>query len=118
MMPEPKHKLFGIPLSEWIEKIPNELELDAVGLWQIIPTFKEEFGLEGANLQVALSQAIAALMLRGAVPVDGVTWSRKENYGTTPLEIAANVMKEIEARKITPDLEGLWFAIPDDSASV
>jgi hypothetical protein len=33
--------LFGTPLGEWIEAIPNELETDAVGLWGITPDLRQ-----------------------------------------------------------------------------
>ena len=65
MNSEPTHSYFGTPLSEWISLIPNELEDDAVGLWQIIPTLRKAFGLEGAELERAIREALAKLLARG-----------------------------------------------------
>jgi hypothetical protein len=46
MNSEPKDRFSGRPLSQWLAEIPNELEIDAVGLWQIIPRLRRDFGLE------------------------------------------------------------------------
>lgn len=35
MTTEPVDRFFGVPMSEWIARLPNELDVDAVGLWQI-----------------------------------------------------------------------------------
>ncbi len=113
MTPEPKHKIYGTGLSEWIEKIPNELERDAVGVWQILPTFTEAFGLEGPNLAESFTRAVTGLMDRGAVPVDGVSWRELTIYGTEPADVAANILKEWEGRPDTPGLDGVWFDVPE-----
>jgi hypothetical protein len=42
----PTHKFWGTPLNEWIERIPNELPRDAVGLWQIVSDGRYGFELK------------------------------------------------------------------------
>lgn len=59
-------KYFGIPLSEWIERTPNELEMDAVGLWQIVPVGRESFGLEGEALKDFVRRSVIAPRISGA----------------------------------------------------
>jgi hypothetical protein len=69
MNTEPKHNIFGVSLSEWIERVPNELPADAVGLWQIIPAGIDSFGLAGAELESFAKRCIFALIKSGAKPV-------------------------------------------------
>ncbi len=65
----PRHKYFGMPIDEWVFRIPNELAQDAVGLWQIVPCFIHDFGLSGEMLEQYVRASIELLIARGAVPV-------------------------------------------------
>ncbi len=49
---EPKHGRFGTPMGEWINLV-GELDIDAVGLWQIVPAGREGFGLQGPTPRIA-----------------------------------------------------------------
>ncbi len=106
MTQEPKHKDTGESLSEVIAQIPAELPLDAVGIWQIIPTGQVSFGLSGAALASFVRAAVLALLDAGAVPVrhipgTGYDWVRQKQYGESREEIADAVVQE-------------WLTIPDD----
>jgi hypothetical protein len=116
MTSEPVDKYFGIPLSEWIDRLPNELDVDAVGLWQIIPTGKDSFSLFGNNLDLFAKKCILGLINRGAVPVRPVSaqhgyWEKQLQYGDNPEEIADNIISEWKATKRDPDQNGIWFYI-------
>lgn len=118
MKEEPVDKFFGVPLSEWIKKVPNELSRDAVGLWQIIPAGRESFGLSGDDLKDMTKRCINALLERGAVPArasaqKGVFWEHDTHYGSEPQQIAENIIREWEQSGVDPDHDGLWFALID-----
>jgi hypothetical protein len=75
MSEELRDKRFGTPMSEYIVRVANELPVDAVGLWQIVPGGRRGFGLEDEALTDFVRRCIAELLSRGAVPVmrgDGV----------------------------------------------
>ena len=115
---EPVDKYFGIPLSEWIERTPNELEFDAVGLWQIVSTGQENFDLDKEALKDFVRRSVIALVNRGAVPVlpssDGNKyWEKQYQYGTVPEEIASNVINEWQYSEKKIDENGLWFTLMD-----
>jgi hypothetical protein len=117
-MTNPKHKSFGIPLDQWIATIPNELEFDAVGLWQIIPTFRDAFGLSGEELTTATRQALRGLLSAGALPViassrAGEDWEFDDSYGTTASEIEENIVTRWLSPNDPPDLGDVWFALLD-----
>ena len=109
---EPKDKYFGVPLSEWIKKIPNELEIDAVGLWQLFASGNDSFGLEGESLFMFLGQAIAALLEKGAKPVRSIngTWVVQNQYGRENNLIIENLLSELK-KGAAPDEDGVWFSI-------
>lgn len=67
-MIEPGDKYFGIPMGEWIRRVPDELEVDGVGLWQIIPVGRDSFGLSGEPLVEFTQRCILAFLSRGARP--------------------------------------------------
>jgi hypothetical protein len=119
MIEEPRHKRFGISLSEWVNQVPEELPLDAVGMWQLVPTARLDFGLQGEALVEALTRAVEALLQHGAVPVigggdTGYYWLRQRQYGTWQEEIVDNVMREWLANGAQDeDPGGLWFALPE-----
>jgi hypothetical protein len=86
MKEEPKHLLYGYPMSEWIKMVANELPIDAVGMWQIVPGGRHGFGLEGDALTDCVRRCIAELLSRGAVPVlrASMTGSRSRNTAPSP----------------------------------
>ena len=117
MSVEPIHNFYGTPLSDWIERIPNELEDDAVGLWQIIPVLRLSFGLSGAELEHRAREAIHLLLARGAGPIIGAEtgkrWERVTRYGNDPSSIVDGVIADWHTMGRDPSLEDMWFALPD-----
>lgn len=119
MTDEPRDKFFGETMSETIKQFGNELESDAVGIWQLVPTGREGFGLEGEALTAFMRRCIAELLSRGAVPVtggggSGFYWIQQHQYGARPEEILENVIAEWLAEG-APDMDSkmLWFALPE-----
>ncbi len=111
---EPKDKHFGVPLSEWISNIPNELEVDAVGLWQLVASGRDGFDFNNADLSNFLNLAITSLLEKGAKPVrasDSGEWVVQNQYGKSNETIALNILKEWMESGIDPDENGIWFSI-------
>lgn len=117
MTEELRHKYFDRPMSEWIRMVANELPIDAVGMWQIVPGGRHGFGLEGEALTDYVRRCIAELLSRGAVPVvgggdTGYYWIEQKQYGSMPGEIIENVVREWLANGAKDeDPGGLWFAL-------
>jgi hypothetical protein len=98
--------------------VPNELPVDAVGLWQVIPALRSSFGLDDAAIEHFARLIIADLLARGARPVVGSAapgeyWSEVESYGTTLQEIIDGVIGEWRAMGRDPDVGDVWFALPE-----
>lgn len=105
-------------MSEWIERTPNELDQDAVGLWQIVASGRDGFELSGEELDVFVRRSISALLVRGAVPVSasatkGKFWDERFDYGSSVEDITNNVIVEWHNAGVDPDHEGVWFALVD-----
>src|SRR5258708_7750158 len=87
MKKELRDKFYGQTAEEWIEKIPGELPVDAVGLWQIVSFGREGFGLSGEELVHFVRQGIEELFAKGAKPVvgamDGIHVWTTVDYGST-----------------------------------
>lgn len=115
---EPVHRSFGYSIQESIDGLVNELEIDAVGMWQIVPKGRVEFGLEGRNLADFVRRHVSALVDAGALPqkveVRGgqKQWIPDPSYGTDREAIVERVMSEWLADPIDPDVGGLWFHTP------
>ena len=119
-MTEPVDKFFGLSMSEYIKRVPNELSQDAVGLWQIIPSLRERFGIDDpGELRAYATLVILELLARGAVPVEpgnpkktGYYWIEKW-WGDTPEEIAKAILDDWERFGEDPvfwDDRWAWFA--------
>jgi hypothetical protein len=114
---EPTHRRYGTPLSEWINLV-GDLDIDAVGLWEIIPAGREGFGLEGPALDDFVRRSLLAHFAYGAFPVrhvpgDPNVWTIQTNYGETPEAMADAIIKEWNAQgRPNPDLGDLWLATP------
>ncbi|PRD41880.1 hypothetical protein C5748_19715 [Phyllobacterium phragmitis] len=111
MTQEPVDKYFGTPMSEWIARVPNELEVDAVGLWQIIPVGIDSFGLSGERLDDFARRCIIALLQKGAVPVRFPSGLPATEYQGSHEEIANQIVNEWKAGTLVADHDGLWFAL-------
>ena len=116
---EPVHRIYKIPMSDWISMMANELEIDAVGLWQIIPCGREDFSLDESDLVDFVQRCIISLLERGAKPVLGggkkgdYPWIVQYHYGETNEEIAENIINEWSGWSFAdPSLGGIWFATP------
>jgi hypothetical protein len=113
------HRRYGNTLAEWIRQIPAELPADAVGLWQIIPEAREDFGLEGEDLTRCVKQALLALVAAGAKPVrsgksTGHHWIEQTHYGSDAEEVVGNIIAEWRGWGMgDPTVGGLWFALPE-----
>jgi hypothetical protein len=122
MTQEPVNKYFGTLMSEWIDRVPNELDVDAVGLYQIIPTGIDDFGLSGEQLEDFSRRCIVALLQRGAIPVRPASgtkyWEPETAYQGSHEEIANQIIDDWKAHKLIPDHDGLWFWRPYDSVQV
>ena len=115
MTDEPVDRDFGTPLSEWIEVTPKELDIDAVGLWQIIPVLRLSFGLTGNTLDDAIRRTLQGLLARGARPVRGSltrrnAWEEVSYDGRN--DIVEAVIDEWKEMGRDPDVEDVWFMLP------
>ncbi len=110
----------GDTFEEYAEKVANELEIDAVGMWQIAPVGRENYGLSGAELADFVRCCLLALLRRGAKPFVVVTAPNgiktrvvMNKYGTTPEQITNAIISEWLASGTDPEpYDSLWFALP------
>ena len=110
------HREFGIPLEEWIEKIPNELEMDCVGLWQLTGAFERGFGLEGPDLELAMKSAVEGLLGRGALPVvspylEGALMAREDLMSDGRGDVQ-KIIVHWRSLDHSPSFEDIWFDVP------
>ena len=101
-------------MGEWIERVPNELEVDAVGLWQIIPVGIDSFGLSGGELEDFVRRCIMGLLRRGAVPVQYPEGPQATEYQGSHEEITNQIINDWKVGTIVADHDGLWFEIVSD----
>jgi hypothetical protein len=111
-----RHKTYGTPVEEWIASVPNELPIDAVGLWQIVSAGRGGFELSGQELIDFVRLTLLALFEKGAKPVvgarDGANVWTPIPYGEIPGEMADAVIQEWIGSGREPDFGDVWFALP------
>jgi hypothetical protein len=94
------------------------LEIDAVGLWQIVGIGESYFHLSGDELQNFVRRSLQTLLSKGARPVvfatdDIHTWERVDRYGSSDDQIIDAVIREWESLHRDPHAGGVWFATPE-----
>jgi hypothetical protein len=112
-----KDKFFGETLIECIQETPDELSVDAVGLWQIVSAGRHGFELSDDDLAEFVRLCVLALLEHGAKPVIGgggteYDWILQPQYGEKNEEITSAVVNEWLAMGGDSDPGGLWFALP------
>lgn len=110
------HQRNGTPLSTYAASVANELQVDAVGLWQVFNTLRRGFGLEDLELAVHVRKCIEALFAAGAVPVVGSAkdkaWYLAGGFGQQGDAKVEAVLLYIRSLGRDPDVGDLWFALP------
>jgi hypothetical protein len=71
MSGELRDKFYGSTIEERLSQVPNELAIDAIGLWQIVSFGRQGFDLSGEPLTDYVRRHILALLGKGAKPVIG-----------------------------------------------
>jgi hypothetical protein len=116
MKPEPRNRFDGSTIKESIMRVPAELAVDAVGLWQVVAAGREGFGLSENDLYDFVRQHIMALLEKGARPVmgssDKIHFWMVVDYGKTSGEIVDAILTEWQNSGHEPDVGGVWFALP------
>lgn len=105
------------PLREWIKGLLDRLDDDAVGLYAILPMLRRGYGLDDAAMEAPAREVLAALLARGARPVQGYPpvgglWQRTERYGDDPAQIVDSIISEWRGVFREPGLDDVWFAMP------
>ena len=111
-----RDKFYGSSIEERLESVPNELAVDAVGLWQIVSFGRQGFDLSGDQLTDYVRRHILALLAKGAKPVvgaqDGVHLWIVSDYPGAPEEVADSIIKEWHSTGRDPSPGDIWFALP------
>lgn len=115
------NKKTGESVAADVARYPNELDRDAVGLFQIVPQGRINFGLSGTDLDDYVRLAVRALLSAGAIPVrgergSGYQWIAQKRYGHTQDQIVEAIISEWRAMPDDPVklcTEGVWFARPN-----
>ena len=105
------NKFTGATIDEEILGLVADLDVDDVGVFQIIPVAKEDFGLSGDALASFVRKAVAALMDHGALPVREAPgelgkWVHDPSFGRTSEEVATRILNLLalsEERNEEPD---------------
>src|SRR6266550_2211706 len=117
MASTPRHRHFGTPIDEWISRVPSELDQDAVGLWQIVPTFTRWFDLSGQALEHYVRQCVELLLSKGALPVQGSAtrngWKVRTDLVAERGTMVENIIAYWHALDHEPDFGDIWFALPN-----
>ena len=111
-----RHRTYGTPIEDTVESFPNELPIDAVGLWQIVNSLKRGFDLENSDLTKYVEKSVEALLKASAVPVIGSAadkcWYRARAFGGQQKEIIEQVLAYLRHLGRDPDVGDIWFALP------
>lgn len=119
-----RDNVFGQTVMDYIQTLPGELPIDAVGLWQIVPAGRQRYGLRDDDLTEFVRRCVFSLVAHGAKPVVGgggtdCDWIIQSQYGETNQEIVDAVVKEwLASGAVDGSPEGLWFALPSPHVGI
>ena len=108
----------GKSIEMWISGLAHELDRDAVGLWQIIPTGRDVFRLTGIELTDFVRRCLLTLLNKGAKPVTGSAsgkryWNECKFYGGSSDEIASGMIDEwLSLGQDPKPYDSVWLALP------
>jgi hypothetical protein len=100
MIRERKHKVFGTPMSEWVDSMPQSMEDIGVDLGGIVSAGTQGYGLEGPELLDFIRKCLYALLRAGAMPLKlepigkNGFWFPETRYGTDHGAIVEGVIAD------------------------
>lgn len=107
--------------GEVFSQYSAELDIDAVGMWHIVPRAQRVYGLTGGAVAEYVRRAINAILDAGGVPVrhipgSGYEWVQQKQYGNIREQIVEALI--FEWQSLPEDSIALagaaaWFARPD-----
>lgn len=113
---ELRDKYSGETVKEYMDGLPEDLQIDAIGLWHVVVFGREGFGLSGDKLVGFVRQAVTAVLAAGAKPVvgatDGVHCWTPVGYGGTIEGICDAIVAEWRGLRRDPSVGDVWFALP------
>jgi hypothetical protein len=116
MTNELRDRFFGETIEQRLRDVTAELEIDAVGLWQIASFGEDGFGLSAEALTDYVRRHILVLLAAGAKPVVGRRHGPRYwlvvDYGSKPDEIAEAIIRDWKLGGCEADPGGVWFALP------
>jgi hypothetical protein len=120
MKHERRHNMTGSTISDWISRMPNDIDDIGIGLTLVVMVGRHNFELEGDELIDFVRRSIYALLERGGKPRHWGSPSHPNrdiplHYGNdTNEEIVEGVIADWLASG-AGDLEwgDFWFALPD-----
>ncbi|MCE3233585.1 MAG: hypothetical protein K0R98_1842 [Rickettsiaceae bacterium] len=105
-------------LNESIAGYINELNVDAVGLWQIVNEAHRVFKLQDKDLVGFVKKHIESILNAGASPVwskenGKYDWTLATEYGDTVEKITNSIITEWEKQGLKElNFDSIWFALP------
>lgn len=112
-----RHIKSGILDTEWFHLSLEEAKSDPVGLWEIVKTGRQGFGLEGEPLERFVHDYVLAMLKGGSSPIVGDRtrssgWQPVFHYGDNAETAAVAIIAEWKTRLKDPDESDVWFAFP------
>lgn len=117
MKEEITDRYFDIPMNEWIQHLPNELDYDIVGMWQVVPVGQDSFRLNGESLISFTKKCLVALLSNGGkFVVDknaSQNWQDIQKLQGDSEQIADRIIHEWQKLHREPDWYQFWFEKTD-----
>jgi len=117
-MKQPTDKYYGIPMDEWIIRLPEDLKQDAVALWHLVAGGRDSFDLDSTELVEFVRKSIQVLLEHGALPVvadigGNNDWRLSDAYQTGTGDTVDAILADWLNLGCDPDIGGLWFSLPE-----
>ena len=102
-------------LEAWASAVAAELQIDAVGMWQVVGGARRSFPVSESRQAEAIAMAVSSLLAAGAQPVFG-------SHVTKGWHVAAEFQGHSAQNRILaylqnlnrePNIGDLWFALPE-----
>lgn len=114
-----KDKWFGLNIQEYLNGLVIELKRDAVGLFTIVDTGRDGYGLANGSLELFVRNAITLLLEEGALPSEGnrsnsSVWQPVSCADNSPNGVCDYIIDSWKSSGSDPNAGDVWFIMPDN----
>lgn len=108
----------NMPPMDWLARYAEQRGFDTISIWDIAADLRRTFRIQGSELECVIHDVVTELLKSGAYPIAPSVnlqgyWEKTDRFGSSLNEIVSGVIADWRAAENNPDIDDIWFGLPE-----